>query len=48
MRQISSHDVGLVYSSDSTTAFFPGQSEGVLGNPEGIVLGDDLKTFHDP
>lgn len=46
MRQSSSHDVGLVYSSDPTTAFLPSQSEGVVSDPEGIVPGDDLETFH--
>lgn len=47
LRQSYSHDVGLVYGSDPTTAFLPGQSEGVVSDPEGIVPGDDLETLHD-
>lgn len=47
MRQSSSHDVGLVDGGDPAAAFLPGQSEGVVGDPEGIVPGDDLETLHD-
>ena len=48
LRQSNSHDVGLVYSSDPLTTFFPGQSKGIVSDPEGIVPGDDLETFHNP
>lgn len=43
-----SHDVGLVYSSHPATALFLRQVESILGNPEGIVSGDNLETFHNP
>lgn len=48
LRQSNSHDVGLVYSSDPTAAFLPGHSKSIVSNPEGIVSGDDLETFHYP
>ena len=48
MPQGNSHDVSLVYGGDPATTFLPGQSEGVFGDPEGIVPGDDLETLHDP
>lgn len=35
-----------MYSSDPATAFFPGQLESIVSNPEGVVSGDDLETFH--
>lgn len=48
VRQSSSHDVGLVNRGDPAAAFLPSQSEGVVGDPEGIVPSDDLETLHDP
>lgn len=42
------HDVGLVYCSDPAAAFLPGQSEGIVSNPERIIPGDDLQTLHNP
>lgn len=45
-RQSDSHDVGLVNCGDPTAAFLPSQSEGVVGDPEGIVPSDDLETLH--
>lgn len=37
-----------MYSSDLATAFFPGQLESIVSDPEGVVSGDDLETFHYP
>lgn len=45
---LNSHDVCLVYSSYSSPTFLPGQSEGIISDPQGIVSGDDLETFHYP
>lgn len=42
------HDVCLMHSSDPAATFLPGQTEGVVGDPQRVVPGDDLQTLHDP
>lgn len=46
--QRCSHDVSLMHSSDSAATLLPGKSESIVGDPEGIVPGDDLQTLHYP
>lgn len=36
------HDVSFVYSSDPAATSLPGQFEGIISNPDGIIPGDNL------